>query len=470
MTRTSDYGFQKSGLHPVDYRNVKVPPTIFREYDLRGIAGQDLTPGVAERIGRSVSTYLHRQGRHRIALGRDCRLSSGVLRDGLAEGLLAGGLEVHDIGICPTPLLYYAIRHLELEGGIMITGSHNPPDYNGFKVAAGDQTIHGEQIQELRRILDNGDLAEGKGTVVLRDVQADYLSELAAKFSLSRKLKVVVDCGNGTGSLTNPSLLERIGCQVTRLYCEMDGNFPNHHPDPTVPVNLHDLIRAVRETGADVGVAYDGDADRIGVVDDAGAVLWGDQLLILYAREILRNRPGASIIGEVKCSKNLFADIRRHGGNAIMWKAGHSLIKAKMKEVHAAVAGEMSGHMFFADEYYGFDDALYATCRLLRILDSSDIPLSRMLDDLPKTYSTPEIRVDCPDSKKFEVVEKAKTHFSSLYNTVTVDGVRIELEDGWGLVRASNTQPVLVLRFEADSEVRLGEIRNLVESAIRQWT
>lgn len=449
---------------------MQVARSIFREYDLRGIAGQDLTSKVAEHIGRAVSTYLIRQGRKRIALGRDCRLSSGMLRDGLAAGLVAGGLEVHDIGICPTPLLYYAIQHLRLDGGVMITGSHNPPDYNGFKVAAGDQTIHGEQIQELRRILESGNLAEGRGRIVLREVQAEYISELATKFSLTKKLKVVVDCGNGTGSLTNPALLERLGCQVTRLYCEMDGNFPNHHPDPTIPENLQALIRTVHETSADMGVAYDGDADRIGVVDDAGGILWGDQLLILYSREILRHHPGATIIGEVKCSKNLFTDIRRHGGNAIMWKAGHSLIKAKMKQVHAAVAGEMSGHMFFADEYYGFDDALYATCRLLRILDSTNVPLSKLLEDLPRTYSTPELRVDCPDSRKFEVVEKAKAYFSSRYNTVTVDGVRVEFEDGWGLVRASNTQPVLVLRFEADSEARLGEIRHLVETTLRQWT
>lgn len=454
----------------MDWNSTKVDPSIFREYDLRGIAGQDLTSRVAELIGRAVSTYLRRQGCRHIALGRDCRLSSGMLRNGMAAGLVAGGMEVHDIGICPTPLLYYAIHHLGLEGGVMITGSHNPPDYNGFKVAAGDRTIHGEQIQELRRILDTGVLSEGQGSLLLRDAQADYLAELAGKFQFNKAARVVVDCGNGTGSLTNPILLERLGCQVTRLYCEMDGRFPNHHPDPTIPANLQDLIRCVRDTHADLGVAYDGDADRIGVVDDAGNILWGDQLLMLFAREILQARPGAVIIGEVKCSKNLFADIRKHGGKAIMWKAGHSLIKAKMKEELAAVAGEMSGHMFFADEYYGFDDALYATCRLLRILDSAPVPLSRLLEDVPRTYSTPEIRVDCPDSRKFQVVEHAKEYFSSRYDTVTVDGVRIEFEDGWGLVRASNTQPILVLRFEAESEARLGEIRKLVETALHQWT
>lgn len=449
---------------------MQVEPSIFREYDIRGVAGRDLTPEVAEVLGRSIATYLDTQKRRRIALGHDCRLSSNTLREGLLKGLLEGGREVTDLGVCPTPLLYYSIHHLKLEGGVMITGSHNPPEYNGFKVCVGDKTIYGDQIQELRLLIEKGRLVAGRGQVSSCNVLPDYLSELAAKFSFGRKLKIVLDCGNGTGSLTATPLLQRLGCQLIQLYCDMDGRFPNHHPDPTVEANLRDLISSVSENRADVGIAYDGDADRIGVVDDAGNILWGDQLLILFAREILQKQPGAAIIGEVKCSKNLFEDIRRHGGKAIMWKAGHSLIKAKMKEENAAVAGEMSGHMFFADEYYGFDDALYASCRLLRILANTQQPLSRLLTDLPKTYSTPEIRVDCPDDMKFQLVRKAQEYFAHSYRTVTVDGVRVEFDDGWGLVRASNTQPILVLRFEADSEARLADIRNLMETTIRQWT
>ena len=349
----------------------------------------------------------------------------------------------------------------------MITGSHNPPEYNGFKVSVGTATLHGPEIQVLREIADSEDFEVGRGTVEQEQVLERYVEEISSSFGvLQGKPHVVVDCGNGTAALAATRIYRNLGCRVDPLFCEVDGNFPNHHPDPTVEEFLQDLIREVRERKADLGLAFDGDSDRIGAVDDTGRIIWGDQLMILYSREILKEHPGATFIAEVKCSKNLYEDIQRHGGRAIMWKAGHSLIKAKLKEEKALLAGEMSGHMFFADRYYGFDDALYAGARLLEICSRSEQKLSQMLSDLPETFATPEIRVECPDSVKFEVVRQAQEEFSRSHETVTVDGVRIMFEDGWGLIRASNTQPALVLRFEAESPERLAQIRSLIEQKL----
>ncbi len=445
---------------------VEFNPSIFREYDIRGIAADDLTDDVVQAIGRAFGTMLQRDGRKRISLGRDCRLSSERISAALTRGLLAAGIQVTDIGLCTTPLLYYSIHKLEKEGGIMITGSHNPPEFNGMKLCVGTSTLHGDQIQEVRRVIEGGDLASGTGAVDSYDIIPEYLDELSSLFNFKRPLKVVVDCGNGTGGLVAPQLFRRLGCDVVELYCDVDGTFPNHHPDPTVEKNLAELRRRVVDEGADLGLAYDGDADRIGAVDEKGGIIWGDKLLILYAREILSRKPGATIISEVKASTTLYDDIRAHGGNAVMWKTGHSLIKAKMKETAAELAGELSGHMFFSDGYYGFDDAVYASCRLIDIAASSDVPLTAMLADVPKTVSTPEIRVECPDEEKFPLIERLKERLSKDHEIIDVDGVRVVFPDGWALARASNTQPVLVLRFEALTAERLQEMRDLVEGAI----
>jgi len=449
---------------------VGVNPEIFREYDIRGIADKDLNDEVVVTLGRAVGTYLQGKGCNSLTLGRDCRLSSTRLRDRLTEGLLSTGCRVTDIGVCPTPLLYFSLHRLDRDGGVMITGSHNPAEYNGFKVAKGKFTIYGDQIQEVRKIAESGDFLEGEGEREEVALLPEYHRYLAEAFGrLSNPSRVVVDAGNGTSALIAPQLYRDLGCEVIELYCTMDGNFPNHHPDPTVLENLQDLIQKVEQEKADLGIAFDGDSDRIGVVDDQGNVIWGDYLMILYSREILRRRPGATIIGEVKCSQNLYDDIEKHGGRGIMWKAGHSLIKAKMKVEDASFAGEMSGHMFFADRYFGYDDAIYGGARLLEILSESDQKISQMLADVPRVYNTPEIRVDCPEHLKFEVVRRAQEFFSQRYQTITVDGVRLLLDDGWGLVRASNTQPVLVLRFEAQSQERLEEIRSLIEEKLQEF-
>ena len=442
---------------------------IFREYDIRGIADRDLVDSEVVVLGKSIGTYLRRQGCHRITVGRDCRLSSDRLRNALAQGLLETGLDLTDIGVCPTPLLYFSLHQLEADGGVMITGSHNPADYNGFKVAAGKLTIYGEEIQEVRRIAEAGVFESGKGRLQEVDLLEDYRQHLARSLgSLKRPPRVVVDAGNGTAGPVAPMVFRDLGCEVIELYCTMDGNFPNHHPDPTVEANLEDLVKEVESSRADLGISFDGDGDRIGVVDNRGDVIWGDNLMIVYSREVLQKQPGATIVGEVKCSKNLYDEIQKHGGTGIMWKAGHSLIKAKMKETGALLAGEMSGHIFFADRYFGYDDAIYAGARLLEIISERGAGLRDLLADVPPTYSTPEIRVDCPESLKFGVVKQAQDYFSRHYSTVTVDGVRVLFEDGWGLVRASNTQPALVLRFEAESEARLQEIRGLVEDKLEE--
>ncbi|MBI4405405.1 MAG: phosphomannomutase/phosphoglucomutase [Deltaproteobacteria bacterium] len=442
---------------------------IFREYDIRGVAEQDLTDPVVEDIGRAIGTHIKKIGGKKMSLGRDCRKSSQRLRNALSKGLLSTGIDVVDIGLVPTPLLYYSVLAYKQDGGVMITGSHNPPEHNGFKVAVGNLTIHGSEIQELRQIIESQDFAQGKGSLINQDIKDEYIAMVEAGIPHPLNVRVVVDSGNGMGGLVAPQLFRRLGCEVIELYSDPDGSFPNHHPDPTVLDNLKVLKEFTIREKAMVGIGFDGDADRIGVVDPSGRIIYGDELLILYARQILKHNPGATIISEVKASRRLFEDIKVHGGKPLQWKTGHSLIKAKMKEVGALAAGEMSGHMFFKDRYHGFDDAIYAAARLLEILNESKKTASELLADLPVSFTTPEIRVNCPDDVKFDVVGKARKHFEQLgYSVNGIDGARIEFEDGWGLVRASNTQPVLVFRFEATTEKRLKEIQQLVEKTVQR--
>ncbi len=441
-------------------------PTIFREYDIRGIADQELTSEGIEGLGRAIGTLIGREKGRRVNVARDCRLSSDRLRNAVVAGLVASGCEVTDLGIVPTPLLYYASFHLHAGGGVMITGSHNPPEYNGFKVMCGTSTIHGEEIQRVRAMLEAGDLASGSGAVKTYDITTPYVDEITRQFDLQRRVKVVVDTGNGTAGPALHRLLERVNCEAIELFFEMDGRFPNHHPDPTVPKNLEALVRTVAESGAELGIAIDGDGDRIGAVDEKGNVVWGDQLLAIYGREILTRKPGATFISEVKASQVMYDYLNARGGRALMWKTGHSLIKAKMQEEKAELGGEMSGHMFFADRYYGFDDALYAALRLIELVDRAGGPLSTLLADLPRTVSTPEIRVDCPEEAKFALVDRVKETFRKTHPIIDVDGVRVLFDEGWGLARASNTQPVIVLRFEAKNQELLDQYRQEVEGVI----
>jgi phosphomannomutase/phosphoglucomutase len=457
---------------------------LFREYDLRGIVGQELTESIAEQVGRAYCTYVKDGGVKTVSVGRDGRLSSPGLFKALVKGLLAGGLNVIDIGICPSPLVYFSLFNLPVDGGIMITGSHNAAEYNGFKICVGKEAIHGEAIQDLRRVMEAKKFTSGQGRSSEHPIIPDYLAYIKKSFSgvNAKRLHVIIDCGNGAAGLVAQQALEILGCRVTGLYCDVDGRFPNHHPDPTVLENLDDLVKAVKQHKADVGIGYDGDADRIGTIDEQGQVLWGDRLMVVYARDILAAKPGSTIISEVKASQSLYDDVAKHGGRPIMWKTGHSLIKAKMKSEKALLAGEMSGHMFFADRYFGYDDAIYASCRLVEILAKTGKPLSSLVADLPVTSVTPEIRVDTPDTIKFELVKRVQDRLAGyaksrqpigphkfvVREVVTIDGVRTTFDDGWGLIRASNTQPALVLRFEATSSDLLKAIRATVEGELAE--
>jgi phosphomannomutase/phosphoglucomutase len=443
-------------------------PTIFREYDIRGVADSELLSPDVEQLGLGLGTYLQRQAGRKINVGRDCRLSSSRLRDALVKGLLASGCDVTDIGEVPTPVLYYSAQQLKADGAIMITGSHNPSEYNGFKTVCGSGTLHGETIQEVLRLIQRQDFERGNGRVSTADLVTPYVEEVASQFHLSRRVKLVADAGNGTAGPVIHRIFEKMNVDASELFFDMDGKFPNHHPDPTVPANLFHLIEKVRETRAELGIAFDGDSDRIGAVDEHGHVIYGDMLMLIYAREILQRKPGATFIGEVKCSQLMYDELGKLGGNAIMYKTGHSLIKAKMKEEHAELAGEMSGHMFFGDRYRGYDDALYAACRLIEIVANSGRPLSAQLDGLPKLVSTPEIRIDCPDELKFDLVRRVADHFKATHKTIDVDGVRVIFAQGWGLLRASNTQPVLVMRFEAANEHLLKQYQSEVEHVLEE--
>jgi phosphomannomutase/phosphoglucomutase len=436
---------------------------IFREYDIRGNVERDLTDDVVLSIGRAFGSHMVKLGKKRASLCRDCRLSSEHYRDLLIEAMVESGLDVVDIGLAPTPLFYYSLFNLDVEGGIMVTGSHNPPTMNGFKVAVDRSTIYGEQIQDLRRIIESGRFVTGKGSCrEYKNIVRDYHDYLRRNIKLGKSFNIVMDAGNGTGGVIAAPVMKEFGQKVTELFCDMDGHFPNHFPDPTVEKNLVTLRETVRREKADVGIGYDGDADRIGIVDEKGGTIWGDYLMLIYAREILKRHNGATFVSEVKCSRNLFDDIAKRGGVPIMWKAGHSLIKQKMKEVHAMMGGEMSGHIFFADRFFGYDDAIYASLRFLEIMEEDGRPVSEFLSDLPKTYFTPEIRTDCPDSVKFDVVRELTELYRLRYPIIDIDGVRAIFDDGWGLVRSSNTQPILVLRFEADTAEGLDRIQSMV--------
>ncbi|HWH79276.1 MAG TPA: phosphomannomutase/phosphoglucomutase [Candidatus Binatus sp.] len=446
-------------------------PSVFREYDIRGLAEKDFDKDFAFLLGQVHGTAVAEKGGRRVAVGRDVRTTSDPYAEAVIAGMVSAGLLVYDLGICPTPLLYFSLFHLDVDGGIQVTASHNPAEYNGFKICLGKDTLYGEQIQNIRIRMERNLFTEKPGGKVERyEIIPPYQKHLLADVpKLARPLKVVVDAGSGVGGPVAPPIFRDLGCRVWEIACTPDGKFPLHHPDPTVPENLVMLIDKVRAERADLGIAYDGDADRIGAVDEQGNILWGDELLVLFSRDVLKRNPGATIISEVKCSQRLYDDIAEHGGKPIMWKAGHSLLKAKMKETDALLAGEMSGHIFFKERYFGYDDAIYASLRLLEILANSAKPLSSLLADLPKSVSTPEIRVDCPDDKKFILAEKATVYFRKHYDVVDVDGVRVQFAEGWGLIRASNTQPALVLRFEAQSEAKLQEYRALIENKLREF-
>jgi len=455
---------------------------IFREYDIRGVAGKDLTEEVATAVGGAYAAFLAQKGvKGAISVGRDNRPSGDGLHRALVEGLTASGIDVIDIGIVPTPLAYWSQHNLGVVGGIQITGSHNPPEYNGFKLGLNKSSIFGADIQQIYELAVNGTFPRGKGSLRREQIIDRYVDDITERIgTLSRDssrddwgllgddLKVVIDCGNGAGSLVAPKLFPKLGIKPRFLFCESDGTFPNHHPDPTVPKNLADLIAAVKKDGADIGIAFDGDADRIGVIDDTGEIVWGDYLLIIYARDVLaRTGKGQSIVFDVKASQALPEAITKAGGTPIMWKTGHSVIEEKMHQMHAPVAGEMSGHMFFAEGFYGFDDALYGAARLLRIVAESGKSVRQLLADVPRFVSTPEIRVECPDDRKFGIVEEAKKYFAAKYQVLTVDGVRVLFGDGWGLIRASNTQPVIVMRFEARTSEQLEKIQSEMQGWLR---
>ena len=457
---------------------MKVPERIFREYDIRGVWGTDLTGEGVCAIGRAFAWRLRElfpgvKGKNpAVTIGRDARTSSPLMLEALAAALTESGLDVIDIGVCPTPLQYFSLFKLPVQGGLMITASHNPAEYNGLKISMGTETIHGEDIQKIRRAVEEDRTVEGclRGTLNRRQIIPDYMEYMRAQFTRFDGIKAVLDAGNGVAGMVAPGLFEELGAETVCLYCDPDGRFPNHHPDPIVAENLKDLIAAVKDGRADLGIGYDGDGDRIGVVDGDGEIIWGDRLLALFARDVLSRNPGATIIGEVKCSQALYDDIEARGGKPLMWKTGHSLLKSKMRECGALLAGEMSGHIFFKERYLGYDDAIYASLRLMEALKRNGPPYSvkRLLAGLPRLHSTPEIRVDCPDDRKFPVVERLREELRRSHSIIDIDGVRVRYPEGWGLVRASNTQPALVLRFEANSPEALITIRRDLEGRLQK--
>ncbi len=443
---------------------------IFREYDIRGIVGKDLTSESVGILARAIGTYFVRKNVKKVSLAYDARESSPLFRDLIVKGFNECGINVLDVGMVPTPLLYFTLFTEEVDGGVMITGSHNPAEYNGFKISVGKDSIFGEEIQELNQIAIEGIFANGSGSYAAKDVIEEYLKFVFGNIKLGpRKLKVVIDAGNGIGGIIGAPLYKRLGFETVDLFIEPDSRFPNHHPDPTVVENLQHAVNAVLANGADLAIVFDGDGDRIGVIDEKGGIIWGDDLTLIFARAILEDHPKAVIVSEVKCSQRLFDDIEKHGGSAIMWKAGHSIIKSKMKETGAKLAGEMSGHIFFADRFFGFDDAIYSGARLLEILSHSKLNLSEFLVDLPAIVNTPEIRIECrSEAQKFQIVQRVTDHFKLTNQVNETDGARISFETGWGLVRASNTQAILVLRFEARDDDSLKKIRDIVESKVNE--
>lgn len=445
---------------------MNINPAIFREYDIRGVTGVDIDEEVFESIGKAYGTYMKQQGASTISMGRDCRVTSPELSQAVARGINSTGLDVLDIGIVATPMLYFSLYNLDVDGGVMITASHNPGEYNGIKLSSGRNSLFGEQIQEIRQLIENGEFPSGSGNTSDADIREEYIKFLKANLNIKPGLRIAADYGNGMTGMIGPEVFREFGCEITELYETPDGTFPNHHPDPTVEENLAELIDTVKSNNLEVGLGFDGDGDRIGVIDDHGEIIWGDMLVLIFARDILSREKGAKFIGDVKCSRKLFRAIEDAGGEAIMWKTGHSLIKNKMKIENAAMAGEMSGHIFFADKFFGYDDALYAALRLLEIISQTGKTVSELLEDIPESVSTPEIRLDCPEKIKFQLVQRVKDQLSQEHEVIDIDGVRVEFPYGWGLIRASNTQPALVLRFEAEDAEKLKQISTLIEGKL----
>jgi Phosphomannomutase len=446
----------------------EVTAQAFRAYDIRGLVDVDFDLEWVHLLGLACGTTFKKEGLHTAVVGHDCRESSPEYAKALIQGISEAGVSVLFIGMVPTPFVYYAVKQYDTRAGVMVTASHNPSEYNGFKIWRGESTLYNDGIDDLRRLMLSHDFTSGKGTVESCDIFPIYCDDVADRVALQRPLKVVVDGGNGAGGKYCVAMLERLGAEIVPLFCEPDGAFPNHHPDPVVEANMEQLKQKVLAEKADLGIGLDGDGDRIGAVDETGRLLFGDELLALFSREVLLRKPGASILGDVKCSHRLFRDIADHGGHGEMCATGHSFMKAKMRELGAELGGEMSGHMFFADRWYGFDDALYASARLLEILAASPEPFSTRLK-WPPSFVTPELHTPCHDAVKNSVMAKAAAYFRERYDILETDGVRLVFPDGWGLVRASNTQPVLVLRFEAESDSRLNEIRNIVETPLAGW-
>ncbi|MCL7463080.1 phosphomannomutase/phosphoglucomutase [Pseudomonas sp. NW5] len=446
-----------------------LPAGIFRAYDIRGIVGDSLTRDTAYWIGRAIGAESLACGEPAVVVGRDGRLSGPVLVEGLIEGLVEAGCQVTDVGMVPTPVLYFAANTLGPRSGVMVTGSHNPPDYNGFKIMIAGETLSGARIQRLYQRLQQDELSQGAGSRASAEILDAYRTRILSDVTLARPLKVVVDCGNGVAGVNAPELIAALGCEVIPLFCEVDGTFPNHHPDPGKPENLEDLIAVVKAHGADLGLAFDGDGDRVGVVTDQGEMIYPDRLLMLFARDVLSRNPGAQIIYDVKCTRALAGLIRQHGGAPLMWKTGHSLIKAKMKETGALLAGEMSGHIFFKERWYGFDDGIYSAVRLLEILAADGRRASELFADFPVALSTPEINISVGDERKFALIEalQREAQWGEQAEPFTLDGVRIDYPYGWGLVRASNTTPVLVMRFEADSAEQLAQIQQVFRDQLK---
>jgi len=447
---------------------MELKQSIFREYDIRGVVADELGPEVVEKIATAFAALFIREKKARIVIGMDGRPSSPGIKDHFVRVLNRAGIAVMDIGLVPTPMMYYAVFKYKLDGGLMITASHNPAEYNGIKALLGKEALSGDQIQEIYHLACSTApiVAENAGIVEVVDILDEYISHISADIAIRRPLKVVVDCGNGTGGISAMPLYRKLGVDVIPLFAEVDGQFPNHHPDPTKEENLVDLIAEVKRKGADLGIGFDGDADRIGVVDEKGGILWGDMLMCIFAKDVLSRRPGATIISEVKASELLYDEITRLGGKALMWKTGHSILKKKIVEEKAALAGEVSGHIFFAERWFGFDDAVYAGARLLEILSKDSKPLSAYLTHLPIVFNTPEIRVDTTDDAKFDIVARVVAHYKAKFPVVDIDGARVSFPDGWALVRASNTQPSLVLRFEAKSAQALQRLRDEVEPLV----
>ena len=438
---------------------------IFREYDIRGKVVDDFPPKVVNQLGKGFGTFVKRSGFQEIALSGDIRLTTPKLMEEFKNGVLSTGVDVINLGILPTPANYYSMFKLEVGGAVQITGSHNPPEFNGFKMSLDRKAVYGKDIQTLRKYIDNNDFDIGNGNEIKYDIKSDYKSMIIDKINIERTMKVVMDCGNAAGAINAPDIFRNLNIDLTELYCDPDGTFPNHHPDPTVKENLKDLIDIMKSGNHDIGIAFDGDADRVGVVDETGDIIWADQLMALFLPEVIQNND--EILFDVKCSQALEDMIIRYGGKPVMWKTGHSLIKQKMNELGCKLGGEMSGHIFFADDYYGYDDAIYVAARIVQTLSRSDKKLSELKAELPIYHSTPEMRMACEsDEEKFRIANEAIKFFQDNYDCITVDGVRIKFGDGWGLVRSSNTQPVIVCRFEANTLERMEEIKELVLNKI----